>query len=100
MSPPLRRSGWQSMTKRPPAMSTICRFLLLCFLQDRRIAVLRRQADHAGQGWDLTELDRVDELERVEIDATLSGTFVDTTGCTKDGNKRIRGQRMAGAGLN
>ena len=25
ISPPPRRSGWQSMTKRPPATSTICR---------------------------------------------------------------------------
>ena len=32
---------------------------------------------------------------------TSSGTtFVDTTGCTKDGSKPIRGQRMPGAGLN
>ena len=26
--------------------------VLICFLQDRQIAVFRREADHAGQGWD------------------------------------------------
>src|ERR1700730_18064449 len=47
--------------------------ILVCFLQDRRIAIFRREGDHAGQGWNLTELDRVDVFERVEVDdyATL-----------------------------
>src|SRR6202040_1767444 len=39
-------------------------------------------------------------VHRRVTDPTLSGTFVDTTGCTKDGSKPIRGQRMPGAGLN
>src|SRR5271165_1191646 len=38
------------------------------FLQDRQIAVFWCEGGHAGQGWNLTELDRVDVLERVEID--------------------------------
>src|SRR6267142_3076618 len=42
--------------------------ILVCFLQDRQIAVFRCGADHAGQGWNLTELDRVDVFERIEID--------------------------------
>src|SRR3984893_4308843 len=37
-------------------------------------------------------------VHRRVTDPTLSGTFVDTTGCTKDGSKPIRGQRMTGAG--
>jgi choline dehydrogenase-like flavoprotein len=39
-------------------------------------------------------------VHRRVTDPTLSGTFVDTTGCTKDGSKPTRGQRMPGAGLN
>jgi hypothetical protein len=35
-------------------------------------------------------------VHRRVTDPTLSGTFVDTTGCTKDGSKPIRGQRMPG----
>jgi hypothetical protein len=31
---------------------------------------------------------------------TLSGTLVDTTGCTNDGSKPIRGQCIRGGGLN
>ena len=42
--------------------------ILVCFLQDRQIAIFRREGDHAGQGWNLTELDRVDVFERVEVD--------------------------------
>ena len=34
--------------------------VLICFLQDRQIAVFRREGDHAGQGRDLPEPDRVD----------------------------------------
>src|SRR6516164_1516339 len=43
-------------------------FFLGGLLQDRQIVVFRRGCDHACQGWDLTELDRVDVLECVEID--------------------------------
>src|SRR4029077_3358116 len=38
-------------------------------------------------------------VHRRVTDPTLSGTFVDTTGCTKDGSKPIRGQRMPGSRL-
>src|SRR6478672_7547236 len=38
--------------------------ILVCFLQDRQIAIFRREGDYAGQGWNLTELDRVDVFER------------------------------------
>src|SRR6516164_2829994 len=37
-------------------------------LQDRQIAVFRREGDHVGQGWGLTKPDRVDVFERVEVD--------------------------------
>ena len=37
------------------------------FCQDRQVAVFRCESSHAGQGWDLTELDRIDVFERVEI---------------------------------
>ena len=39
-------------------------------------------------------------VHRRVTDPTLRGTIVDMTGCTKDGSKPIRGQRMPGAGLN
>ena len=42
--------------------------VLLYLFEDRQIAVLRRGRDHAGQGWGLTEFDRVDVFERVEVD--------------------------------
>src|SRR5262249_33519711 len=38
-------------------------------------------------------------VHRRVTDPTLSGTLVDTMGCTKDGSKLMRGQRMPGAGL-
>src|SRR5260370_15836155 len=48
--------------------------LLICFFQDGHIAEFRRQSEHAGEGWNLTELCRVDVLEGVEVDdyATLA----------------------------
>src|ERR1700730_3101183 len=42
--------------------------IVVCFLQDRQIAVFRRGCNHAGQGWNLTELDRVDVFEGIEVD--------------------------------
>ena len=54
--------------------------VLICFLQDRQIAIFRRGGDHAGQGWSLTELDRVDVLERVEVDDHARLAFRDLFG--------------------
>jgi hypothetical protein len=46
--------------------------ILICYLQDRRSAVLRREADHARQGRDLPELDRVEVFERGDSFARLT----------------------------
>lgn len=43
----------------------------------RTSAVVRRKRDHAGQGWGLTELDRVEVSERVEIDDHTMLAFSD-----------------------
>ena len=37
--------------------------ILICFLQDRQIAVFRREGNHARQGRVLTEFDRVERIE-------------------------------------
>ena len=54
--------------KKPARDIDDLQMILVCFLQDRQIAVFRREGGHAGQGWSLAELGRVDVLECVEVD--------------------------------
>jgi hypothetical protein len=68
--------------------------VLIRFLQDRQSAVFRREADHARQGRDLPELDRVEVFERVEVDDHAMLALGDLFGLTS--SIKARSRRHAG----
>src|SRR6516162_1735514 len=65
---PAAALGMAEHDKEPARDIDDLQMILVCFLQDRQIAVSRREGDHAGQGWSLAELDRAEVLECVEVE--------------------------------